>query len=112
MLRYAGPPIPPPTLLYHVTHASFVRQIIRWGLSPDKARGRPVVWLCDAQRLAWALRHVPESHRWNPDECVILAVTVPESFLSRRREGVYWTEHHLRPVWIRRDDGEHVLLGS
>ncbi len=63
----------PYAFFYHWTHATNIGSILACGLDPEYAEGRmPVVWMCEADRTGWALRHISERHAWNPDEMTLI----------------------------------------
>lgn len=89
--------------LYHVTHKNNARSIELAGLKATWARSMARVWLCNHPRLAWALRHVADSHNWPLTEMVAYRVDVPRAWLSRWRWGVYTcprdiAAERMRPV--------------
>lgn len=85
--------------LYHCT--PYARSVLQSGLDPEHSQGAVKrVWLCDYERLPWALCHVREWHK-DGRALVILEVQVEESTLKRRRDGVYWTYDHIPANQIR-----------
>ena len=88
------------TSLYHVTHRRLVKRIVKQGLDPQKSRFRKKrVWLCEKWRLAWAGKHIADSHKWKATELCILVVTVPTSALKQcGRKGVFFVDCVLKGV--------------
>lgn len=76
-------------ILFHLTPRHNLPSIWRHGLLPAFARGLlPAVWLCCGSRRRWAFAHV-EDQNYTSD-IVCLRVSIPRSWLVRRRRGV-WT---------------------
>src|SRR3990172_6689494 len=95
--RFASKEIALPLL--HVTHENSLPSIFRHGLQSCYGRRRRVVWLCDADRLIWALQHVPESHGWQESDVQVLAAYVPRTWLATFRNGVYICSRDI-PSWL------------
>jgi hypothetical protein len=89
-------------LFYHYTHKDNLPSIQRDGLRVDKARSVKRVWLCNAPKRAWALRHVADSHGWRLLDMVCVAVDVPRSWCARWRWGVYLCNRDIGPGRVRR----------
>jgi hypothetical protein len=76
--------------LYHVTRRVWMPSIETSGLMVRFARGKMRgVWLCDADRLPWAVKHIAEHHGCNQADMSILHVNVNGMGLRNVRKGVY-----------------------
>lgn len=77
------------TYRYHWTHKSNLASIAETGLDPIYATKRmPVVWMCSATRIQWAVGHVAYCHGHSPDEMVLLRIRVDGLELT----GTQWTD--------------------
>jgi len=88
--------------LYHVTHRSNQASIDRVGLRAVFARSWSRVWFCNHPKLAWALRHVADSHGWPVLELICYRVDVPRAWLSRWRWGIYTCARDIPASRLRR----------
>ena len=83
---------------YHWTHRDNLGSILACGLDPRFTAGKlPVIWFCEADRTGWALKHVTECHKWNPDDLVLIRFpveNVPYTFTAFK--GVYTTTKVIR----------------
>ncbi len=87
-------------ILYHVTLDLLARSVEEHGILTSSARTVKRVWLCNRQLVKWALRHVAESHQWSESDLVVYRVTVPVSWLTKRRYGVYYCKADINPLMI------------
>lgn len=90
------------SVLYHVTSADNAKKIMQKGLDPSRALRARRVWLADSDRVPWALAHVQSTHGWHDEPMIVLRVVCPDGFLTRHREGIFWTDVHILPVNIER----------
>src|SRR5262245_17461407 len=91
-------------LLRHATLSKNLPGIIRRGLLTKKSRGaRPVVWLCSAARVFWAVLHTIRRHGGRAEAVVVLEVNVPRARLRRsHRRGLYYCPSDVPADAIRR----------
>lgn len=60
---------------YHWTHRRNLRSIIETGLDPNRATSNfPRVWICTQDKIAWAMGHVAQNHKWDADELVLIRI--------------------------------------
>lgn len=83
---------------FHVTHERSLPGIRRFGLDPTLSR-RPAkrVWLCDFDKLPWAINHVCTTQGWFTGEIKVLRVTLPRDSLVRHREGIWYVTWRIHP---------------
>jgi hypothetical protein len=82
--------------LRHATPTRNLRSIRRRGLLTAKAQGQqPVVWLHAANRSAWAVLHTRKRHTSN--HVVIVEVSVPRSWLTPSRTGLWFCARDIAP---------------
>ena len=87
---------------YHVTTKSAIAGIKQRGILPSLARGkRKVVWLCNGEKLAWALLHITKHQKRKPQNMRVLRVILPrESLKSWSMKGVYTCDKVIKPFQI------------
>jgi hypothetical protein len=84
--------------LYHVTSARNLASILRSGLQvAGSHQGRPVVWLCDRDRLLWTLGHVARWKDRDPSSMRILGVACEPDRLPCARPGIYLSWFDIPP---------------
>lgn len=88
----------PFSYFYHWTHKDNVGSILACGLDPEYAESKlPVIWFCEADRTAWALKHIAERHDWNPDEMVLLRFPTDKvPYAHTAYKGVFTTTRVIR----------------
>src|SRR5260370_384458 len=76
--------------LYHVTPRINLESIDTFGLLVDYAKGKTRgIWLCDADRLPWAVHHISQHHGRSVDDMSILHVNANLLTLRTVRKGVF-----------------------
>lgn len=97
--------------LYHWTHRDNLTSIARYGLDPSRATGELfAVWGCKRGRVDWARDHVASRHRWNPDDLVLLRVTVRHKRVYRTCwKDVFYTPELIVPECIEVVEAERVF---
>jgi len=84
-------------MLFHVTPAVNLPSIWTFGLTPQPAgevRSKRI-WLAKASRLFWAIVHISRHHGVATQDLVVLSCELPRSMLTRRRRGIWTTEHPI-----------------
>ncbi|HEY7154438.1 MAG TPA: hypothetical protein VH575_10810 [Gemmataceae bacterium] len=82
--------------LRHATPTRNLRSIRRRGLLTAKSQCKqPVVWLHAANRSAWAALHTMKRHTSN--NVVVVEVSVPRSWLTRSRTGLWFCARDIPP---------------
>lgn len=83
-------------LLRHATPAGNRQSIRRSGILTSFSQGRAaVVWLHSPGKTAWAVAHVAQRHKTKRSRVLVFQVTIPRTWLRRRRRGLW---HSLRDI--------------
>jgi hypothetical protein len=86
-------------LLRHATLRRNLQNIEQFGLLANKSKGRmPVVWLHTPSRTAWALLHTVKRHGGRVEDCVVIELDVPRSWLRRARKRLWHTSRNIPPA--------------
>lgn len=86
----------------HTTLLSNLASIRKYGLLVTFARqGRKAVWLHVKRLDQWAENHVHTRHDADRDTIVHLDFEVPEAWVRRHANGVYWCPMDIPPERIR-----------
>lgn len=76
--------------VFHVTPARNAKSILKRGILCSKSKGKlRRIWLCDAERLNWALVHVARHHKTTPDQMRVFTCEVNIFRLRVIRLGVF-----------------------
>ncbi len=85
--------------LRHATPARNLTSIRRRGLLTAKSKGRlPVLWLHAASRSPWAVLHTMKRH--NSKTVSVIEISVPRSWLTRSKAGLWYTNRDIPPSRI------------
>ena len=80
--------------LRHATPASNLPSIRKRGLLTAKSQGKlPIVWLHTSSRSVWAILHTLRRH--HTTNIVILECSVPRSWLTRSRAGLWYSNRDV-----------------
>jgi hypothetical protein len=91
--------------VWRSTPSRNLRSIRKRGLLTAKSKGRlPVVWLHAASRSAWAMLHTMKRHGCK--DVVIFECTVPRSWLTRSKSGLWYCNPDVPPDRIRQTVAE------
>ena len=88
----------------HVTPSRNLTSILKEGLDPVYAvtpSDKKYVWLHTPRQTPWAVRHTSRRKQVSENEVVILAVTVPRTWLSRAWPGVWRCPRGIPPERLR-----------
>jgi hypothetical protein len=86
--------------LYHATPVRNFASINRRGLLTAKSKGRLlVVWLHSASKREWATLHTMKRH--GTREVAIFECTVPSSWLTRSKPGLWYCDRDVPPGRIK-----------
>lgn len=97
--------------LLHVTPILNIDSIEALGLRPDYAEGRRhVIWMCDRERLPWALAHISIRRALPVRDLMVCTLALHEEELIKTRwKGVYVSKSVLLPetyqsseTWLKR----------
>lgn len=93
----------PNEYLYHWTHFVNFESIADIGLDPSYAEGKLcVVWVCEHNRIGWAMSHIAARHGWNPDDMVLIRIRRKDvSWTATAYPGVYTTTRKIVPSRFR-----------
>jgi hypothetical protein len=84
---------------FHVTPWRNIQSILDQGLLTRYSQGRiPVIWLCAAAVVPWALRHVRRRHE--TDHVAVLTVQALRTDLLRYGYGRWFSRDDLPPASI------------
>jgi len=85
-------------------HSSFEKNresILKHGLCVRfSTSGVRRVWVCKPFKGKWAARHVCRRHREKAANVIVLVVNVPDSWLTRYADGVYFCDRDVPPAHI------------
>jgi hypothetical protein len=97
--------------LYHVTPRLNVGTIYDHGILVSCHRGRTVgVWMCDGDRLPWAVAHIARHNGCRQCDLSILHVNVNGMALHSVRKGIYVSGEDVPPKRII--DVNYFALGE
>ena len=86
-------------ILWHATPSYNHESILSLGLcvrySLSTARR---VWLHGRAKRKWAKQHVGKKHGDKPESLVLFKVEVPDSWLHRFSDGVWWCDRDIPPA--------------
>lgn len=86
--------------LYHITPIINIDSIESRGLLPSMSQGRQnVIWVCEVDRLPWAMAHVAMKRRCLVSDLMVCKCALYEEELIRTRwRGVYQTRSVVLPI--------------
>lgn len=88
-------------VLYHITHASNYRSILRSGLLISKSTSVQRVWLCVASLIPSIHKHLAIHHRAHAQEFIHFRVEAEESTLTPSgRPGILYSYHDIPAAWL------------
>ena len=86
--------------LRHATPSRNLASIRKRGLLTAKSKGRLlVVWLHAASRSPWAVLHTMKRHGCK--DAIVFELSVPRSWLTRSKAGLWYTNRDVPPGRIR-----------
>jgi hypothetical protein len=87
--------------LRHATPSRNLASIRKRGLLTSKSKGKlSVVWLHTANRSPWAMLHTMKRH--HSKDVTVIEVSVPRSWLTRSKAGLWHTNRDVPPSRIMR----------
>jgi len=87
--------------LIHTTFEKNRESIVARGLVAAYALSSTErVWFCKPFKGKWAVKHVCRRHREKAANVVVFVLDVPESWLHRYADGVYFTYKDIPPACI------------
>lgn len=88
-------------MVYHATPSKNVDSILSQGLLLRCARsGARRVWFHSFAGRSWSVSHVSKRHGVERDEVVVMKVHVPDHWLTRFSEVVFWCNRDVPPAHI------------
>jgi hypothetical protein len=86
-------------ILLHVSPRRNLQSIYQQGINPDFSRGaRAECWFCANALRSWAIEHVAERHGIDPRDVIVVRVSVPRSWLTRRAKGKWTCDRVVRDI--------------
>lgn len=92
--------------LVHTTFEDNRESILDIGISVKKSRGAfRRVWLHIRGRKRWGMRHVCARHHGKAKDVIHIHVNVPNGWLHRIADGLYFSERDIPPECIVEIEG-------
>jgi hypothetical protein len=88
-------------LLYHATTIDALESIYTDGLLVSHADAHArikAVWLHTHSRSAWAVLHTQRRHKVTLEETVVIELTVPRNWLTRKQGGLWYSTRDIPPT--------------
>lgn len=87
-----------------LSHASFEanrESLVAKGVDVAFSKGAcRRVWFHKPFLRKWAVKHVCKRHKGKPSDVIVLCVQIPDSWLKKYRDGVYYCERTVPPAHI------------
>lgn len=93
-------------ILIHTTHEAVRESILKHGVAVRFSTGAfRRVWAHKAFLKKWGRNHVCKRHAVKTKDVIHITIVVPDSWVKRYKDGIYFCERDIPPAHIQQIEG-------